>query len=510
MFKEGINRRQRTLLPDCIEDYISEGHLARIISTVINNLNINKIISKFSSIGQNAYNPRILICILFYGYAIGIRSSRKLSMACENRLDFIYLARKLAPSYKVISEFRRENLEELKDVFKDIVQIGIGIGLVRIGNIKTSIDGTKIRANASSKKTKDEDSLKNALKEVETQINELFEEAEKTDEKEDKEYGNTRGDDTPKELSKLETQKQKIEEAIKTLQERKEAVKKEKLEKKDKLTKTEEKKIDNMKINTTDIDANYMKERNGCIKTNYNCQTSVDEKEQFIVANHVTTEPNDKNQLIPMTKKSEANLNTNVDLSKADAGYHSIENIKAMTDSEHDYLIDDPNKRRVDNPNHKFDKVNFSYDKEKDKYKCPANESLTLKRTTNRDNKIVKVYESDACKTCSDKTDCCGKKKNKRSIERREFEELVEENRERLLSEEGKEEYKKRMHTVEPPYGHIKFNLGYRHFLLRGIKKVMGEFNLICIGYNLNKIVKKIKTRGIDLSEIQQIALKPA
>ncbi len=130
MFKKGVDRGQVMLLPKCVEDYVPPGHLARIVCTIVDKLNIEKIISKFSSIGQNAYSPFILICILFYGYAIGIRSSRKLSSACENRLDFMYLSRELAPSYKVISEFRRKNLEELKGVFKEIVQIGVTADIV--------------------------------------------------------------------------------------------------------------------------------------------------------------------------------------------------------------------------------------------------------------------------------------------------------------------------------------------------------------------------------------------
>ena len=154
-FKSGESRDQMLLFPETISDYIPEDHLARLVLSIVSTLNIDTIISKFSKIGQRAYSPRMLLSILFYGYSIGIRSSRKLSKACEERMDFMFLTGKLYPSYKIISEFRRENLSEISNLFQEIILIGIKLGLVKIGNIKLSIDGTKIRANASGKLTKD-------------------------------------------------------------------------------------------------------------------------------------------------------------------------------------------------------------------------------------------------------------------------------------------------------------------------------------------------------------------
>ena len=110
--------------------------------SIVLKLNMDIIISKFSDIGQNAFPPRTLLLILFYGYSVGIRSSRKLAKACEERIDFMYLTGKLCPSYKTISEFRRENLSEISELFQEIILIGIKLGLAKIGNIKVSIDGT--------------------------------------------------------------------------------------------------------------------------------------------------------------------------------------------------------------------------------------------------------------------------------------------------------------------------------------------------------------------------------
>ena len=229
-FKSGESRDQMLLFPETISDYIPEAHLARLVISIVSTLNIDIIISKFSNIGQRAYSPRMLLLILFYGYSIGIRSSRKLSKACEERVDFMFLTGKLYPSYKIISEFRRENLSEISNLFQEIVLIGIKLGLAKIGNIKLSIDGTKIRANASGKLTKDEQGLKKLLSDAKEKVAVIMKEAEEIDQKEDLELGNNRGDELPKELQQLEIRKKKIEKALQELKREKTQFKNELIE----------------------------------------------------------------------------------------------------------------------------------------------------------------------------------------------------------------------------------------------------------------------------------------
>jgi len=501
-FKAGESRNQMILFPETINDYIPDGHLAKLVLTIVSSLNIDKIISKFSNIGQRAYSPRILLSILFYGYSVGVRSSRKLSKACEERVDFMYLTEKLYPSHKTISEFRRENLSELSGLFQEILLIGIKLEAVKIGNIKLSIDGTKIRANASGKLSKDEQGLEKLLSEVKEKVVCIMKEAEDIDQKEDLEFGSKRGDELPEELKQLEVRKEKIKNAIQELKKEKAKLKKDLLEKKIKngkkgiLTKTEEKKIKSKKINITDHDANYMKEREGCIKTNYNAQASVDEENQFIVACDVTTECNDKKQLIPMVKQSEENLEAKIDICKADSGYHSGDNLAKMSENQIEVLIDDPSKQRVDNDNFKYDKVNFKYNPDTDSYICPEGKVLNLISST----KEKSTYKCKECKDCPAKAECTKKAKYK-LLSRGKHEHLIEKNRAELISDEGRKEYQKRMHTVEPVFGNIKFNLGFRYFLVRTIAKVKGEFNLMCIVHNIKKIATHCDSHAINLDD---------
>ena len=226
-----------------------------------------------------------------------------------------------------------------------------------------------------------------------------------------------------------------------------------------------------------------MKQHEGCIKTNYNGQASVDEENQFIVACDVTTECNDKKQLIPMVKQSEENLKAKIDICKADSGYHSGDNLAIMAEKKIESFIDDPYKQRVDNDNFKYDKVNFKYNPDTDSYICPEGKVLNLHSST----ETKTTYKCKDCMKCPVKSECSKKAKSKQ-LTRGKHEHLIEKNRAELISDEGRKEYQKRMHTVEPVFGNIKFNLGSWQFLLRGLSKVKGEFNLMCIAHNIKKI----------------------
>lgn len=228
-----------------------------------------------------------------------------------------------------------------------------------------------------------------------------------------------------------------------------------------------------------------------CIRPNYNVQASVDEENQFIVACDVTTECNDKKQLTPMVNQSEENLETEIEIYKADSGYHSGDNLAEISKNQAKALIDDPNKQRVDNDNFKYDKVNFIYDSKIDSYICPEGKILHFVSSTEE----KRNYQCKECPKCPVKQECTKKAKYKK-LSRGKHEHLIEKNRDRLRSDEGRKEYQKRMHTVEPVFGNIKFNLGYRQFLVRGIAKVKGEFGLICIAHNLKKIATYCNKHG--------------
>jgi transposase len=148
----GVNRNQLFLLPPSIEDFVPEGHMARLVDEVVESLCTHEIEEKYSHLGRKAYEPKMLIKILFYGYSTGDRSSRKLARKCEMDLAYLYLGGMERPDFRTISDFRKNNLEALKGYFRDIVLFCRGAGLGR--GQAVFIDGTKIRANAAAKRTK--------------------------------------------------------------------------------------------------------------------------------------------------------------------------------------------------------------------------------------------------------------------------------------------------------------------------------------------------------------------
>lgn len=442
-FKQGIDHNQEFLLPKKPSDFLSDEHLAKAVYEIVDLLDLSKIENKYSDKGQNAFDPKIMTSILFYGYCIGVRASRKISSGCEDRFDFVFLSKGLKPCHDRIADFRKDNLVELKDLFQEIVLMGCKLGLANFGNIKVSIDGSKVKASASSKLTKDEDGLANLMKKTEEEINKMFDEAEQIDKEEDEKYGKeNRGDELPKKLRSKKSRLAAIKKAYEKLQKEKQDMRdKIKKEKERELTKAEIKKIEKMKINVTDHDAKFMKQRNGVIKPNYNVQISVDEAEQFIVANDVTMECNDQKQLVPMLKQTKENIGESPKQAKADNGYHSKIEKATKQFPEIDLYIDDTNRR----------KEYIDFDELKQKY------------TKEEYNNLIKI-----------------------------------------VSPEGEAEYKKRMHTVEPVFGNLKENLGFRGTLLRGLPKVRGEFNIMCIAHNIKKIVSFLKKSGTNLA----VALK--
>lgn len=142
-FEQGINKNQEFLIAKKPEDFLPENHLCKAIYEVSKHIDTKEIEAKYSWIVQHAYNPRMMMRLLFYGYSVSVRSSRKISKACEERFDFVYLSDGLKLSHDRVSDFRKDNLEELKQIFRDTVIIGINLGLAEIGNIKASIDGTR-------------------------------------------------------------------------------------------------------------------------------------------------------------------------------------------------------------------------------------------------------------------------------------------------------------------------------------------------------------------------------
>ena len=454
-----------------VDDFIPEQHLVRVIDAIVDRLDTQKIESGYSFQGQKSYHPKILIKILFYGYSLGIVSSRKMAQGCRQDLGFMYLSKMYQPDYRTISDFRKNNLSQLEEYFVEILKICNELGMLKSGVI--SIDGSKFRANASSKRSKTLQQYKKWEKKLREEIKQLNERGVIRDEEE-----NNRLDshsEIPKELRNKKTLLSKVEAAAKSL------------------SQLEEKGAKNQKLNLTDPDAKFQKERQGVIRTNYNTQIATNE-EQVIVAMDVTTTASDHHSLQPMIEKSEKNLGKKIEEVKADAGYGSYSNYEYLAEKGIEGYIPDMELRRLKQLEKKgqispYDKSRFTYLPEKDIYYCPEGKELKFyKRRNDKYRKNLKIYKCFSCPTCSHRLECT--KSKYRTITRHEREELQEKMRAKLSTEIGKKKYYERMNMVESIFGYFKKNLKFKQFSLRGLEKVRGEFSLLCIAYNIKKIHK--------------------
>ena len=460
MFKR-YDQKQQFLLPLNLEEFVSENHISRVLNDLIDVVDISAIESTYSENGCPAYHPRLLLKILLYGYLINIRSSRKIEEMTETDTAFMYLAAMQKPDFHTICRFRSTHLDSIKEIFSQIVMLCKGMGLI---GSSISIDGTKVKANASPKQSKSSDA-------IEKEIDKILKESIETDEREDQIYGDSTPYKMPEELVDKKYRLEKIKAAKKKMDE-------EKLK----------------KVNITDPDAKIMKHKDGSKKPSYNCQVAVDEKEQIIVAADLVDEENDLHQIEPMIENVKETLGYKPTTVLADAGYFSYDNVQFLQDEEIDaYIPDNFYEVEKRGKTKKFRKLLFTYDEKKDCYYCPAALEIPFTRIQKRENEPY-------CSLCVLK-DACTDSKN-RTITRDPREHLMEDMRAKLNTEEGTEQYQKRMCTVEPVFGQMKQDRGFREFLLRGKRKTKIEFLMMCTMHNIKKIVDFMKRKGKSLKEI--------
>lgn len=469
---KAYNIDQLMLLPLSVHDFIPEKHLARLIDKVVETLYTTSIEDKYSKLGQNTYHPKILIKLLFYGYAVGERSGRMIAKRCETDTAYMYLAQMYKPDFRTINDFRKNNIKDLSQYFVDIVRMCKELGLVTIGQI--NIDSTKMKANAANRRTKDRDGYQHWLKKVNNKIDEILKEADNVDKEEDEMYGDRRGDELPEDINTEEKLKKKLKEVTKKFNQDKE------------------------KINLTDPDARFMKGGDGRIDVGYNCQAAVTD-DHVIVSSEVIQDPNDRNALELMVETTEENIEEDVKEIAADTGYSSYKNYEYLSKKNKIGYIPDQEMNKIEKQeSSKYHQDNFIYDKERDEYICPEGHRLRPYQVRRKDESYRKwrqvIYKGMACTTCASRALCT--KQRYRTIARDDRKELLEQMRERLKAEEGHKKYIKRLCTVEPIFGHLKHNLGYRQFLMRGLEKVKAEFRLMCIGYNLRKMNQLLATTG--------------
>lgn len=457
-----VNNEQLYLLPPSVEDFIPAGHLARVINDVAETIDVREIAAKYSVLGQKSYSPHLLLKLLFYGYSIGIRSGRKIAVACEQDTAFMYLASMYKPDFRTINDFRKNNLAFIQHAFIHIVRLCKSMGMGKVGTL--ILDGTKLKANASADRSKNKEQYDQWLERIDTDIKKMLEEAAATDKQEDELYGNKRGDELPKELQSKQRLKEKIQQALVDM------------------------KNEDQRINLTDKEAKFIRSRKG-IDLNYNCQAAITE-DGLIVSAYTSNNCSDRKETIKSVCTAEQTTQDIYTDVLADSGYASFDNYEELTKQGKTlYIPDQQMNIEAELEKNLYHRNHFVYNKEKDCYVCPENKELIFCR--NSFHKLNKqkstVYICKDCPACEKQKLCTKGKYRQLHVQTREI--LRQQIRERLNSLEGKLKYLKRM-RIESVFGNIKHNLNYMHLYLKGLEKTTAEWQLICIGHNLKKIYK--------------------
>jgi transposase len=500
---KSYNQQQILAIPPTLEELIPVAHPVRIVNEVINKINIEPLLKAYHIRGSSSYHPQLLLKVLVYGYVTNIYSSRKLAAACQESIYFMWLSSMSYPDHNTINRFRGVRLKNaLRNVFEDVVKLLADQGLLSIEEINT--DGTKIEANANKYTFVWKKSIQTNKEKMKKQLTEIWQYAQKVAADEDK---------MPEPPDFTEIDSQKVKAAVDQLNEK--LAGKETLDKKikDKLKYITKKYPENIakyeqqeailgernSYSKTDTDATFMRMKedhmkNGQLKPAYNVQIST--SNQFIVNYTIHPNPTDTTTFPTHLAQHEASFGKAPKVVTADAGYGSEENYTLLEEKEVTAFVKYSmfDKEQNENHNRKFtfasDKL--FYNREKDCYICPIGQQMdfignyTRKTSTGFEQK-VKRYQAKNCATCP-LNGACHKSKGNRIIEINENLKRQKQKAYQLLnSEEGIERRKKRCFDVEPVFGNIKQNHGFRRFMLRGKEKVAIEWGLLAIAQNLRK-----------------------
>jgi transposase len=410
----------------------------------------------------------MMLKVIIYAYSREVYSSRSIAQELKTDTAFMFLSGLQSPDFRTICLFRCEHADVLPTLFVEVVRLCASLGMVGLGHI--AFDGTKLKANASVKQTRDREGLEKESERIKGQMRQMIESSAKIDELEDLLHPDGDGSEIAVDLRKKEYRLKKLQEAMEVLEW-------EKLE----------------KVNVTEPASRLMKDSRGVIQPSHNGQIAVDDKDQVIVAADVSQNTTDHIEFEPMVEQVERNLGSLPGEGSADAGYSSYDNLEYAEGKSLNMYMPDNFLEVLDEKEEgekRYHKSNFRYDEARDTYICPEGKELKRWAEQKREGKSpLIVYRGESCRECPVRERCT--KGETRTVSRDGREPLMDAMRQKLRSEEGKQIYKKRGYTVEPVFGDIKWNCRKPSMDLRGSVKVRGEFSLLCLVHNVKKIVRR-------------------
>ena len=461
-FIEGEDRTQATLFPERIDDYIAEDNEVRVVDFFIDDLDVSGLGFKVvpEATGRPAYHPRMMLKLFIYGYLNRIQTSRRLEREAGRNVELMWLLGRLAPDFKTIADFRKDNGEAIRLVCREFVRLCRKLDLFTDAFV--AIDGSKFKAVNNVNRNYTKAKVKQRLALLDKSIEQYLSDIASADRRESK-------------VAKEKTER--LEGRIAKLKEEMQALKK--LEVRMLATPDQQ-------ISLTDPDARAMgTTARGRGVVGYNVQTAVDAKHHLIVAHEVSNVGHDRAQLANMAQQAKAAIDTEELTVVADRGYFNGEEILACEENDITTYLPKP-QTSGNQAKGLFGKRDFHYIAKDDEYLCPAGERAIWRQKTVEKDRVIHRYWSSACKQCAIKSQCTTGRE--RRISRWEHEAVLEALEERV--EREPERMRTRKNTVEHPFGTIKAWMGSTHFQMKTLERVSTEMSLHVLAYNLKRVMQ--------------------
>ena len=461
-FVEGVNREQSTLFPARLEDYVAEDNLVRVVDVFVDNLDLDKlgfVRVQPLDMGRPGYHPRTMLKIYVYGYLNRVPSSRRLERECQRNIELIWLTGQLAPDFKTIADFRKDNGRAIREACRTFVVLCRKLDLLSVASV--AIDGSKFKAVNARDKNFTEAKMKRRLERIDESIARYLSQLETAD---------RHGDAVPEvKVTRLKSKVEKLREEIVRLN----------------AINTEMMRSEDKQISLTDPDARSMAtsgKDTGIV--GYNVQIAVDTQHHLIVAHEVTNVGTDRHQLANMAEQARVELDAETLAVVTDRGYYEGGEIKACEDAGITVTLPKPQTSGA-KAEGRFGKQDFVYVAAEDVYRCPAGERLTYRFSGVEKGKTIRRYWTSACKICALKAQCT--KGPERRISRWEHEAVLEMVQARL--DHNPDAMVVRRSTAEHPFGTIKCWMGATHFLTMTLPKVATEMALNVLAYNIKRVI---------------------
>jgi transposase len=469
-FVVGEDRNQSTLFPELLDDYVGDDNPVRAIDFFVDELDLGEL--GFGGVqphatGRPAYHPATLLKIYIYGYLNRVQSSRRIERECQRNIELIWLTGRLAPDFKTIADFRKDNGAAIRKVCREFVVLCRRIDL--FSDASVAIDGSKFKAVNTRDRNFTQAKMQRRLEQIDESISRYLAQLDSAD----RQWPTVPEAKITRLNEKIATLRQEIQRlnALNT-----------------QMMQTEDK-----QISLTDSDARSMATSGrGSGIVGYNVQSAVDTKHHLIVSHEVTNVGSDRGQLSTMAEQARSALDAGTIEVVADRGYYAGEEILACEEAGMTVYLPKPMTSGA-KAEGRFGKQDFVYVAEDDVYLCPAGERLTYRYTNEEDGKTLRRYWTTACSACALKDQCTTGKQ--RRISRWEHEAVIETVQARL--DRNPDKMRVRRQTVEHPFGTIKSWMGSTHFQMKTLKHVGTEMALHALAYNMKRVMRILGVGGL-------------